>query len=265
MRVLVVSDIHANPAALAAIRDPFDACVCLGDLVEYGPDPGPCLDWVRRNAVACVRGNHDHGAAQNVETVGASGFRYLTMCTRKTTAARLGPADRAYLGSLPTSKMLRFGRHTFLLVHATPRDPMDEYAPPDPAAWAQQLAGVTADFVLVGHTHAPMTLAVGKTTVVNPGSVGLPRDGNPRARYAVIDDGVVTLKDVAYDVAETLAGVAASGLEPLAKQMLADVYTHGRYVHPPGRPLPRGGNGAANGNSHGANGNGHAAGVGAKS
>ena len=63
MRILLVADIHANRHALDAIREPFDVCLCMGDLVEYGPDPKPVIDWVRANALSCVRGNHDHGTA----------------------------------------------------------------------------------------------------------------------------------------------------------------------------------------------------------
>lgn len=252
MRILVVSDIHANPAALAAVAaaedGPFDARLCLGDIVEYGPDPGPCIDWVRTHCTAAVRGNHDHGAAQNVVTQGVSGFRYLTMATRRSTAAQLGDADRRYLAGLPTSRMMAIGGKTFLLVHASPRDPMDEYVPAEPAAWADRLAGLAVDYLLVGHTHVPLVLPVGRTTVVNPGSVGLARDGNPHARYAVIDNDAVTLKAVPYDVATTVAAVDASDLEPLAKQMLADVYTRGRYVHPPDLPHPHS---AANGHAPG--------------
>ncbi len=253
MRILVVSDIHANPAALAAVAaaeaGPFDARFCLGDIVEYGPDPAPCVDWVRANCTAVVRGNHDHGAAQNVDTQGVSGFRYLTMVSRRSTTARLADADRRYLAGLPTTRLLRVAGKSFFLVHASPRDPMDEYVPAEPVAWADRLAGLPVDYLLVGHTHVPLTLSVGRTTVVNPGSVGLGRDGNPHARYAVIDDAGVTLKEVPYDVAATVAAVHASDLEPLAKQMLADVYTHGRYVHPPDLPHPHSGaNGHAQGN-----------------
>ena len=238
MRVLVVSDLHANPAAIAAVREPFDACLCLGDLVEYGPDPGPCLDWVRANATATVRGNHDHGAAQRVQTVGASGFRYLTMVTRRLTVARLSPADRRFLADLPTSVMLTLGGLRFLLVHASPRDPLDEYVPHTAEAWAARLADVRADFVCVGHTHVPSVLPVNGTTVLNPGSVGLQRDGDPRASYAVVEDGRVELKRVEYDVEAAVRAVDESPLEPVAKQMLTDIYRTGRYVHPAELPPP---------------------------
>src|SRR3954454_4882777 len=74
MRILLLADIHGNwPALQAVAAEPFDLCLCLGDLVDYGLDPAPCLDWVRRRDAHAVRGNHDHGAAQNVVVQGRSG------------------------------------------------------------------------------------------------------------------------------------------------------------------------------------------------
>jgi putative phosphoesterase len=242
VRILVVSDLHANPAALAVVREPFDVCLCLGDLVEYGPDPGSCIEWVRKTGAITVRGNHDHGVAQDVDVQGVSGFRFLTMATRRATAARLSEADRRFLATLPTSAMLTLGGKRFLLVHASPRDPLDEYVAADPSAWAARLAGLNIDFLLVGHTHLQFALEVGRTTVVNPGSVGLQRDGDPRARYAVIEDGRVELKRVEYDVERAVAAAADSPIDPLAKRLLAEVYRIGRYT-----PLPAGVNGHVNG------------------
>ena len=240
MRLLVVADLHANPAALDAIREPFDAVLCLGDLVEYGPDPKAVIDWVRGRQAVCVRGNHDHGAAQNVDVHGVSGFRYLTMATRPFTRRRLTECDRRFLAELPTSRHVTVGGLRFLLVHASPRDPLDEYMPPDEEVWASRLKGVTADFVCVGHTHQQYTLKVGGTTVVNPGSLGLPRDGDPRARYAIIEDGAVRLCQAEYDIEATVRAVRSTDLPGQAKSMLADVYREGRYVHPTGLPLPPG-------------------------
>lgn len=245
LRILVLSDIHSNPAALAAVRESFDVCLCLGDLVEYGPEPGPCIEWARKTGAITVRGNHDHGAAQDVDVQGASGFRFLTMATRQATAKKLSPADRRFLADLPTSKMLTLGGLKFLLVHASPRDPLDEYVPPDPAAWAARIAGLNVDFVLAGHTHVPFVLQIGKTRVVNPGAIGLQRDGDPRARYAVIEDGRVELKQIEYDVEATVSAVLANGLDPLAKRMLADVYRVGKYVHPAELPVKVTGGGKA--------------------
>ena len=231
MRILVVADIHANRAALEAISEPHDLCLCLGDTVEYGPDPAACVDWVRRHAHHGVRGNHDHGVAQNVDLVGTGGFRYLTMVTRGPTLAALGDSHRRYLATRPTTQMLTLDGKRFLLVHATPRDPLDEYTPSDPKSWESRLRGVKADFVLVGHTHQQFSFPVGDAVLVNPGSVGLPRDGDPRARYAIIEGGEVRLKQVEYPIGETVARVEAMAIEPRARAMLADVYRHGRYTN----------------------------------
>ena len=82
MRILVVSDIHANWPALAAIDEPHDLCLCLGDLVDYGPDPLPCVRWAMEHADHAIRGNHDHGVSQGIEVSGEHGYRYLTGLTR---------------------------------------------------------------------------------------------------------------------------------------------------------------------------------------
>jgi putative phosphoesterase len=235
MRILLLADVHGNRAALEAIAEPHDICLFLGDLVDYGPEPGACVDWVRRHAHAAVRGNHDHGVAQDVEVQGVGGFRYLTACTRPFSVAALSPVQRRYLADLPTSKMLTIEGKRFLLVHATPRDPMDEYAPADPAFWAPRLDGMDVDYVCVGHTHQPYTLEVGGTTVINPGSVGLPRDGDPRAGYGVMtidDSGVkIELKRIDYPADQTVRALLATRIDPTAKQTLSELYQGGPNVN----------------------------------
>ncbi len=257
MRLLVVADIHGNRAALEAIQEPFDACVCIGDLVDYGPEPASCVEWVRKNAAHCVRGNHDHGVAQDVIVPGIAGFRYLTAITRPLTVAAINPEQRRFLAELPTSRMFSFGGKRFLLVHATPRDPMDEYARVDPAFWAPRVAGLGVDFVLVGHTHQPYTLQVNGTLVMNPGSVGLSRDGDPRAAYAVIEDGQVELKRVQYPIEETVAAMEATVADDTAREMLTDIYRGGLYLAKWALGKPNGnGNGNGNGKCKPTNGNG---------
>ena len=227
MRVLVLADIHGNRAALDAIREPFDVCVCAGDLVDYGPEPGPCIDWVRANAAHSVRGNHDHGVAQDVELQGVGGFRYLTAITRPLSVAAVTPEQRRYLADLPTSRMFTLGGKRFLMVHATPRDPMDEYAPAEVSFWQPRLAGLKVDYLIAGHTHQPYTLRVNGTLVVNPGSVGLSRDGDPRAAYAIIDGDDVQLKRIEYPIEETVQAVAALVPDETGRQMLTDVFRTG--------------------------------------
>ena len=228
MRILIVSDLHANWPALAAVREECDVCLCLGDLVEYGCEPAPCLDWVRRHATHTVRGNHDHCAAQDVAVFGGLGFKYLTGATRPVNRARLSPADRRFLADLPVTRVVRLDHRRILLVHATPRDPLDEIAQPDPAYWATRLEGVDADVVCVGHTHQQFAFNVNGTLVINPGSVGLPRDGDPRAAYAVLEGDRVEFRRVEYPVEEAVRSVETSPLPERAKAMLAHVYRTGR-------------------------------------
>src|SRR5262249_12398526 len=151
-----------------------------------------------------VRGNHDHGVAQNVNVSGRNGFKYLTGVTRPLSRQKIGDEDVRYLARLPITRLLTLDKTRYFLVHATPRDPLDEYAPPDLEFWQRRLQNIEADVVCVGHTHQPYILEVGGKLVINPGSVGQPRDGDPRASYAVIEDFKVELKRVEYPVEETV-------------------------------------------------------------
>ena len=216
MRVLVLGDIHSNWVALSAVAEaepgPFDACLVTGDLVDYGSDPVRCIRWVRGHATAVVRGNHDHAVAQRVAARGGSGFKSIAAAVRPLHWQVLGREEMKFLARLPVTCRLSVGEKNFFLVHATPRDPMDEYLGEDRGGWAARLEFVEADYVLVGHTHIPFVLDLGKTTVVNPGSVGQPRDGDPRAAYAVIEDGRIELRRVAYDLDAAVEHLRASGL-----------------------------------------------------
>lgn len=232
MRILLLADIHANWPALQAIQEPFDVCVVLGDLVDYGLEPGPCIDWVRQRATYSIRGNHDHGVAQNVRINGKNGYKYLTTVTRVLTQERISPQDRRYLSSLPVSKRATLDNTRFLFVHATPRDPLDEYAIADVEFWTRRLGDVDAGVICVGHTHHPYVLEVGDKLIVNPGSVGQPRDGDPRASYAVIDNQRVELKRIEYPVEDTVRSVLESNLQETAKALLVEVFRTGAPPKP---------------------------------
>src|SRR2546421_10193106 len=101
MRILILADIHANWPALQAIQEPYDVCFFIGDLVDYGLEPSPCIAWVKEHATHSVRGNHDHGAAQFVHVSGKYGFKYLTIVTRPLTLERLSTDYRRFLDSQP--------------------------------------------------------------------------------------------------------------------------------------------------------------------
>ncbi len=228
MRILVVSDIHANWPALAAINEPHDVCLCLGDLVDYGPNPSRCVRWAMEHADHAIRGNHDHGVAQGIPVTGETGYRYLTKASRPYMWDALGQEERRYLLQLPLTRRVTLDGKRFLMVHATPRDPLDEYLMKDPQAWAKRVQSAEADIVCVGHSHMQFNLAADGVIVLNPGSVGQPRDGDPRAAYAVIEDNRIELKRVEYPIEETIADIEASSFPDRAKQLLCHSLRHGR-------------------------------------
>jgi putative phosphoesterase len=230
MRILVVSDIHANWPALAAIDEPHDFAICLGDLVDYGPNPNECVRWAMEHARFSIRGNHDHGVAQGVSVLGDSGYRYLTRVSRPLMWEALGAEERRYLLQLPLTARFTVGNRRFLLVHGTPRDPLDEYLMKDPETWTKRLQDCDADVVCVGHSHMQFNLRAGSAVVINPGSVGNPRDGDPRAAYAIIEGNKVELKRVAYPIEETIARLEASRLPEKAKEMFRECYRQGRLT-----------------------------------
>jgi putative phosphoesterase len=232
VRILLIADIHSNWPALRAIQESFDACLFVGDLVDYGPDPVPCIDWVRQNVETSVRGNHDHAVAQRILPKGNTGFRKLAVATRPLHWNLIDPARNKFLARLPITARVQIDGYRFQLLHATPRDPMDEYLGPDISAWEARVQGIEADFLCVGHTHVPYEIQVGDLRVVNPGSVGQPRDGDPRASYVIIEDGQVQFKKVAYDIDETLQLLKKQDVAPWAVELTAAVLQTGGRVSP---------------------------------
>ena len=227
MRILVLGDIHSNWAALSAIDEEFDHCVFVGDLVDYGTDPLPCIDWVRRHADAFVRGNHDHAVAQRVEGFGDHGFRRLAAATRPVHWELLDSRRMKFLARMPVTTHFRVAESLLYLVHATPRDPMGEYLHADLDAWRNRLTGIDADFVCVGHSHVPFCLEVDGRFVINPGSVGQPRDGDPRASYAMIIDGVPTIRRTEYDIAAAVDQLKKSGVPDWVVRLSSAVWESG--------------------------------------
>lgn len=213
MKTLLLADIHSNWPALRAIDESFDACLFAGDLVDYATDPVPCIEWVHRHVHAAIRGNHDHAVAQRIPVKKQTGLSRLARVARPVHWDKLSPSQLKFLGRLPVTRKVELDGKVFYLVHATPRDPFDEYLKDDQAGWSARLKGVDADFVVVGHSHAQFCVEVGNTKVINPGSVGQPRDGDPRAAYCVIEDGEVSFRRVEYDIAETVHNMAENGIE----------------------------------------------------
>ncbi len=232
MRILLLADIHSNWPALAAIDEEFDICLFLGDLVDYATDPVPCIEWIQKHATHLVRGNHDHSIAQRVAIRPSGTFRLLSAAMRDHHYRVLSDDHLTWLARLPVTCHVTCGDLRFLLVHASPRDPMDEYVGNDADQWRMRLDHVDVDFVCVGHTHVPMHLHVDDTQIVNPGSVGQPRDGNPQASYAVIDDGQVEFHRVDYEIDRTIEHMRQSGIDEDAVRSTEQILRSG------GAPAP---------------------------
>jgi putative phosphoesterase len=208
MRIAIVSDLHANLAALESIREPHDLLFCLGDLVDYGPQPREVIHWVRERALRVVRGNHDHALGYGVDCRCAPVMKEASMTTRQWHSKLLSPKDKEYLRGLPIIENIEVAGATFHLAHGSPTgDLYDYHLTPEATdeALSKAVEGIEADFILLGHTHLPMVRAIGATTIVNPGSVGQPKHGNPRASYAIWDDGEIEFHHGSYNVSQTVA------------------------------------------------------------
>jgi len=239
-RVAVISDVHANRHALDAVLAAVDAegpdkLWCLGDLVGYGPRPNRCCAAVQERAALCLAGNHDLGVLGEVDL---QEFAPDAVASATWTRGVLAPEARAYLESLEP-KGRRQGVELF---HASPRDPVWEYVlSADAVEAAFELT--EANLVLVGHSHIPLAVALadgglaggvapegtqaeldaGARLLLNPGSVGQPRDGDPRAAWLLLDfeAGRASFRRVAYPVERTQEEIRERGLPDALAERLA--------------------------------------------
>jgi predicted phosphodiesterase len=238
MRVAVISDIHANLHALEAVHEAIDQEApdeiwCLGDLVGYGPQPNACCEWTAKHAAVGLAGNHDLGV---LGTIDISDFTDDAAAAAIWTRGVLGPPARDYLGVLPTSGR----REEIGLFHASPRDPVWEYV----LSWEAAEAAIRDSgfaITLVGHSHVPLAIpddpalpgghAPGGEEVdldrarwlLNPGSVGQPRDGDPAAAWLLLDldEQRASFQRVEYDVERTQAEIRDRGLPDALAERLA--------------------------------------------
>jgi diadenosine tetraphosphatase ApaH/serine/threonine PP2A family protein phosphatase len=241
MRILVLADIHANLAALDAVladaklHGVMDRIWVLGDTIGYGPQPDECLDRMRQAGALVVAGNHEKAAIGELDV---SIFNPYAAEALTWTAGRLSTPSKQYIRGLP----VRLEDHGVTLVHASPRDPMWEYIMGRGQALENLRAFSTKGWA-AGHTHVPVWLSLdkkrpaggvaadGSTAQVgasrfyfNPGSVGQPRDGDPRASYAVFntEERSVAFHRIEYDVEVTQKLMSAAGLpEPLVLRLAA--------------------------------------------
>ncbi len=241
MRIAVVSDIHANLHALEAVlaeigASGVDELWCLGDVVGYGPRPNECCALVREHAAVALCGNHDLAALGALDVAEFTGD---AAAAARWTGATLAPDAREWLSRLAPAAR----REGVELYHGSPRDPVWEYVLSEPVALASLLE-TTAQLVLVGHSHVALAIsfdgeslaggvapagtetAFAETRVLaNPGSVGQPRDGDPRAAWLELDTDARrgVFHRVAYDVGRTQAEIREAGLP----DVLASRLEHG--------------------------------------
>jgi len=204
MRVLIISDLHANLEALNALPSDFDQLWVLGDLVSYGPNPAEVIEFVRENAAMAVRGNHDQSVGFDEDPRCSARFRTMAEETRRYTRSVLSEEHRKYLRNLPLKATMAVEGTYFLMCHAVPSDPLFEYRRADSPLWLADDVGTAINIELVGHTHVPFSRRLETRLVVNPGSVGQPKHGRGEACYAIWQDGKMSLEFVAYDVERTV-------------------------------------------------------------
>lgn len=237
MRLAVISDLHANLEATRTVLEDIRRrgamrVYCLGDLVNYGPDPGAVVDLVRSAAVPCVMGNHDWslGNALSPGNVPIAPGRDVDLerASYAWTAGRLTEDHRAFLRQLPHLRREEVAKRTLALMHATPSSLTDYVGPGAPSeAWETLVREAAGDIVLLGHTHVPFVARHGPALVCGVGSVGRPIDGNPAACYALVEiDNEVRIDHirVGYDVTATAEKIRRSGLPPA----LADALSAGK-------------------------------------
>ena len=220
MRVLIVSDLHANLEAVEALPSDFDQLWVLGDLVNYGPNPGEVMEFVRARAALVVRGNHDHAAGFGEDPRCSARFRAMAEETGWHTQSVLSEEQRGYLRGLPLTATVTADGHEVLLCHAAPSDPLYEYRREVSPLWLADAVAPAITVQLAGHTHVPFQRLLGTRRIVNPGSVGQPKHGRPEACYAVWRDGTITLGSAPYDFERTIEKL--QGL-PLSREVFGDL------------------------------------------
>lgn len=230
MRVVIISDLHANLEALAVLPREYDQLWVLGDLVNYGPNPAEVVEFVRSRAKHVVRGNHDEFLGEGADPQCTGRFQELATVTGEFTRTRLTARDTAFLRELPLQMQLKVDHTRFWLCHATPSNPLYGYVTQESEQWKEECLRTSADFLLVGHTHAQFMKKVGNCLIVNPGSLGQPNNRSGLACYAMWDKGTLSLCSTAYDMPTTVAKVQEMPIPSRAREDLVTLLQTGRLA-----------------------------------
>lgn len=218
MKFAVMADIHSNLVALEAVLDKLGDLPILncGDLVGYNPWPNEVVEMAPERKMISIQGNHDYA----VITGDTSGFSSMAARAIDWTMGTLTPENLAYLQGLPVTKTT----HDLYMVHGSPLRPLKEYVYEDRSSgdFQEFLHAAARDILIMGHTHCPFVKKVHGNLVLNPGSVGQPRDGNPRASYAILDteDMTAEIKRVDYDIHRVAKTIRKEGLPSILAERL---------------------------------------------
>jgi len=233
MKIGIISDIHSNLPALEAVLGALhgagaDLMYCLGDTVGYGPCPNECVDLVRQHCGIVLKGNHDSGLIGETEV---EDFNHYGLTAIRWSQNRVTAENKKYLESLP----LVAAENGVTLAHASPSRPGEWSYILTLRAARDNFPAFNTDICFIGHTHVPIVinedLTIGKFTsrtrcIINVGSVGQPRDGNPDAACGLYDtaSGEYSLRRVPYDIQKTADRIVSEGLpEYLAQRLFQGV------------------------------------------
>ncbi|RLF78433.1 metallophosphoesterase family protein [Palaeococcus sp. (in: euryarchaeotes)] len=232
MLIAFISDIHSNLEALEAVWREVkkaDVILCMGDLVGYGANPNEVVDFFReemkKREIVCVRGNHDNAIAFGVEW----GFNPYAREAVRWHQRIMRTENLEFLRRLPVRQLFTDDNgDTYLLIHGSPRAPLDEYLFPwlPDSEFRVVLSYMKQKNLVVGHTHVPMLRIVDGRRIINPGGVGQPRDGDWRASYAMLETkkGEIEFRRVEYDVEEAARKILNAGLPQFLAYRLYEGY-----------------------------------------
>jgi len=228
MKVGVVSDIHANAPALRVVLNDLadrnvDQVLCAGDVVGYYPFPNEVISLLQEHNIQSIVGNHDVAVLDETPSRFSINAKRAVDWTRR----QLTSASETYLESLPLVSEGSISDTNFYIVHGSPDNPLNEYV------WKEELNDRALEFwfderpelLIFGHTHRPFVKRIGSTTILNPGSVGQPRDGNPQSAFAVVDLEILSVNQYRTDY--DIDAVANETGESLPRK-LADRLYEGR-------------------------------------